>query len=296
VNYIIDTNIFYHLPELNVTNNSILLKLKERIDAGDMKIYYTPISIVEIGSRLEREPAMFASLKHACQILIDFKAYPLPDPDRKIFESLYGEKIPTHDLKLWEDYLYTISKAPDIKSLENGFEDYETFTKRWVNLKVTSEFRDQFEKDFINDLYKITVYLNPTFEKKLLANKNTRLNKEGRDSLDIFLNSKEWDNIFLSSLLYKIPPELLSGKNKLNYIWYKDIHYFTTYETLLKSIFFDGYIANIKKKNDRNDLDFLIYLNSDITNVLVSEDQNKMFQEARADNRCIFFQEFIKSI
>lgn len=124
------------------------------------------------------------------------------------------------------------------------------------------------------------------FDIKIVKGKNTRLPKDKIADLKKYLKSNSWTNQIKLMLINRTLLPLPKVKKEIENIFEKISFFKKSYEDLLIKVFEEGYIPNMKKKNDYNDWHFNVYFNDDNDFVFITSEKNVVFKELRIKNRC----------
>ncbi len=294
--YILDTNVFYDFVNPNRVDQKMLAQIQERAVDGLFCVAYSPITIIELASRIHDEPQWFDRVKNSIKAVLEMKAECLPDPESLMEEIVKDLRMPYAKHNHWRDVIYTISCATDRKSLINGFDDYGTCTRRQVYINFISNFRINYENFYIDSLLEVTKNLNPKYEYQIRKGKQTKFSKHEQNQLNQFLSSAEWERIFLDMIAYRSKSSLPVDRGARKIILRRINFFKQAYEYLLRNIFCDGYQPNMKKKNDFNDIHLFLYLDDFNTNVLVSSENKfkKMIDNSR--KKVITVEEFLTDV
>ena len=183
MNVIFDTNAVYYLD--SKLSKADFEKLCLKVSRNELKIFISPITVIEMTSRLKENPSDFAMVQKAIKKLFKLNPNFLPDPEQQLVEYVLNSKIDENEYKHWRELFYTISVAPNVTKLETGFDDLTTFTKRSVNLTHIHSFRKTYESYYVSDMETPLKSIIKDFDIKILNRKNTRLPK---DKIDDFKN------------------------------------------------------------------------------------------------------------
>ena len=281
---IFDTNSVYYLEDKFSEDD--FQKLVIKVNKGQLRVFISPITVIEMSSRLKENPSNFSKVQKAIQRLFKLKPVFLPDPEQQLTEYVSNSTTDINQYFHWEEIFYTIKVAPNLEKLKKGFDDFSTFIKRSVNITNIYSFRKNYENNYILDMERVLKSLIPNFDRKILRGKNTRLDKGKVPDFKKFLESDEWNNLIKVMLINRTLLTLPTDETKIDEI-FKKIHFFKkSYEDLFIKIFEQGYIPNIKKKNDYNDWHFNVYFNENNNFIFVTSENNIVFNELKSQNRC----------
>jgi hypothetical protein len=122
----------------------------------------------------------------------------------------------------------------------------------------------------------------------------TRLPSDEQEALRRFFGSAEWTDVFLATFVYRGGTGLVPTDPGKKAVILKKIEYFkAAYEALGLSVFCDGSRPNLKRKNDYNDMHQLLYVNSFIGDVLVTEDGGIAARTGQAGSKVMAFTAFL---
>jgi hypothetical protein len=271
--YIFDTNPIYYVGELYLSNTKRYNDLLKSVLAQKTVIAYTPIAIMEIVSRIYDEPQEFVRLQKGIDFLLKANSTHLPDFEQLMSEIVTNKKTPKKQYDFWRDVMVTIQNAPDPISLQKGFDDFKTFTHRHVDVKYLAGFRSSYETNYLTDMKAILDLLNPKYEQRAKAGKNTKVSKSECSALKSFLSSKEWIKMLLDIVAHRGKTTIPVSVSDRKRIEDRISCYREGYETLMTKIFCDGYRPFGDRKNDYNDIHLLLYVDPMIsTTKIVSSD------------------------
>lgn len=282
---IFDTNSVYYLEDK--LSEDDFQKLVVKVNEGQLKVFVSPITVIEMASRLEEAPNDFSKVQKAIQKLFKLKPIFLPDPEQQLAEYISNSATDIKKYSHWEKIFYAIKIAPNLDQLKKGFNDYSTFIKMSVNITNIHSLRSNYENNYVSDMENVLKSIVPSFNKKIQKGKNTRLDKSKIPDFKKFLELGSWNNLVKVMLVNRTLLELPTNEIKLNEIFKKIYFFKKSYEDLFIKIFEQGYIPNIKKKNDYNDWHFNVYFNDSNNYIFVTSEKNTVFNELRAKNRVI---------
>lgn len=284
MNAILDTNAIYYLD--SKLSAAEFEKIEQKIKRSELKIYISPITVIEMTSRLKEKPADFKKVQDAIKKLFLLSPSFLPDPEQQLTEYVLNSKIAENDYKHWKEIFYTIKVATSITALETGFDDHSTQTKRSVDLTKIYTIRKEYESFYVSDMETPLKTIIPDFEIKIAKNKNTRLPKDKVYDFKKYLESSNWINQLKLMLIARTLLPLPNDATEIQNIFEK-IHFFKkSYEDLFIKIFEDGYIPNMKRKNDFNDWHFNVYFNNSNDYIFITSENNVVFNELKIKDRC----------
>lgn len=286
---IFDTNTVYYLD--SKLSNSEFEIIKQKVKRKELYVFISPITVIEMTSRLKTNPKDFLKVQNAVKKLFLLDPIFLPDQEQQLIEYIETNKNKGYDLKSWRDIFETIKIAPSITKLESGFNEFSTMTVRSVNVNRISLLRDEYEKNYVSDMTNHLKRIIPDYEFKITKGKSIRLPKDKVDDFKQFLNSSIWLELFKFLLISKTRLPLPSNTTDI----FEKIHFFKkSYENLLLKIVENGYIPNMKKKNDYNDCHFNVYFNNDNNFIFITSESNVVFDELKIKNRCKDLMELVR--
>lgn len=271
--YILDTNAFYNIA--TDTFSQHVARLCEKGSDGSLELRFSPITIIELESRLAREPERFEQFKKSAQILLRAKAQSLPDPEQRMNEILLDSHVAPDSYKVWDEHLKTIARAQDIDELRGGYDDHITGTKRAIVIEETCRSREEYEEDFVDEMHKLAVRFNPRYEKQCLRSKPARLTKEECAALKTFLVSEEWLNEFRDMLGERGKAPVPTDPGRRGVFDDKTAYFRRGYEWVIQRLFCDGRHVSRKHKNDYNDMHLLLHVNDFTGDTIVTSDAKK---------------------
>jgi predicted nucleic acid-binding protein len=294
--YILDTNAVYYLINSAWTSPEQLARLQQKAHDGLLKIGLPPVTVMELATRIVEEPSWFDQIKSATLALIDLCPTTLPDPEQRMREIVEDINLARQSYEHWYQIIATIARAPDLESLQRGFDDYATATHRSANVIHVATYREDYERQYVRDMVKVVREFNPNYDDQILKNKTTKLPQSEQNALRTFFASTEWTDTFVALLASRGGSGVIpTDPGKLAVILAKAKYFKLGYETLGLSMFCDGARPNLKRKNDYNDIHQLLYVNEYTTDVLVSEDGGVIEKSASSSGKSITFKQFLSS-
>jgi hypothetical protein len=289
---ILDTNAIYYLEtKLSVFEFNIL---KNLVNLNKLQVYISPISVIEIASRIKNKFDDFTLIKKILTNLFLLNPIFLNDPEEQLRE--YFCNIALDINWKWKEVLYSIKTANSVLEIENGFIDIINQTKRHVDLSYFAKAREDYEILYVQEIMSAIQKIIPEFTRKISKNKNTRLSKDNKKEFDNFLNSVNWSKLFEYILLQRANYPFPNNTKSKELILEKAYYFKIGYENLLKKIFYDGYIPNANKKNDYNDLHFTIYINKYNEYIFITNEDNAIFNQLRKDGKCMNIEVLIQQL
>jgi hypothetical protein len=282
-NVIFDTNSIYYLDttiqdKTNHLTDNEFETLKKNTENGNLNIFISPISVIEMSSRLISTPNDFNKVQNSLKKMFCLCPKFLPDPEQMFNEYMTNHYICEQNYAHWEKISELIKDATSISALQNSFPN-----GNGVNLKKISRFRDEYEKQYIEDMKNYVLIAIPNFDERRLKGSNTRLSKNELVKINNCLNSTNWINSLKLMLVER-------GQAKLDAIettLLNKIYFFEkSYKKLLSHTFQQGYQPQ-NNKNDYNDLHFNVYFNNDNDYIFITSENNVVFDELKNSNRCI---------
>ena len=293
--YILDTNAAYYLVNTDWTEKRQLALLQEKAADGRLKVALPPITVLELCSRIVEEPSWFEHVRAAARAVLDLKPATLPDPEQRMREITENVDLARQAYEHWLLILQTVAAAPDAGSLQWGFDDYATATHRSTDVARIAKYREDYEKQYIEDMLKVARQINPKYDDQVLRGKETRLPTSEQEALRKFFASGEWTGVFVTMLAYRGGTGVLpSDEGQLAVVVKKAKYFKMAYERLGLSMFCDGARPILKRKNDYNDIHQLLYVNDFTADVLVSEDSGAVTKAGGPTGKVIPFTEFLK--
>lgn len=292
MNVIFDTNAVYYLDsELTPTD---FKKLVEKVQKGLLKVHITPITVIEMTSRLKENPSDFKKVQKAIQKLYELKPIFLPNPEQQLGEYILDFKIDKKYFNQWNEVFYSIKIAKNLNELETGFDDLVSHTRRSVNITHIFNFRKEYEALYISDMQIPLKAIIPNFDLKVSVKKNTRLDKTKIVEFEKYLKSKNWSNLIKLMLLERTLLPLPTEQKDIDIIFGKIKYFKNAYENLLRKIFTEGLLPNLKRKNDYNDWHFMVYFNDDNDFVFITSENNALFKGLKDDSRLMSIHDLVK--
>lgn len=271
--YILDTNAAYYLADPARTSPDQLARLHEKAASGRLDVGLPPITVLELSSRIVEQPAWFERVKSAAVAVLELRPAPLPDPEQRMREILENVDLARQTYQHWSLILQTIASAPTAAELQSGFDDYATATRRSANVVHLATYREDYEKQYVDDMLKLVREVNPKYDQQVIRNHMAKLPASEQDALRSFFHSPEWTGAFLAMLAYRGGTGVIPrDEGKLAVVVQKVRYFRLAYESLGISMFCNGARPNLKRKNDYNDIHQLLYVNDFTSDVLVSED------------------------
>ncbi|WP_201986006.1 hypothetical protein [Hymenobacter rubidus] len=285
MNAILDTNTVYYLDsKLSAEEYS---KVSAKVGTGELKVFVSPITVIEMTSRLKENPLDFIKVQNAIKKLMALNPIFLPDPEQQLIEYISGAKVEDSQYVHWKDVFESISAAPSVTALEIGFDDHASLKRRQVSLAKIHSFRQEYESQYVNDMKESLVTVVKGYEAKISKGKIPKLSKSEFEEFDKFLVSDSWINLMKIMLVNRTQLPLPVEEAKLNLVFAKIEFLKKSYEYLLRRILENGYIPSIKKKNDYNDFHFNVYFNKLNDYIFVTAESNPVFSELNARGRLV---------
>lgn len=292
--YVLDTNAVYYLTDPSWTTPERLARLQKRATEKDFDVAFSPITVLELASRIAEDPPWFARVQASVQALLSLAPSPLPDPEQRMREITEGIELPRQSYQHWQLLLETIARAPDSAALQHGYDDYTSLTRRSGNVAHIATYRAQYEQEYVRDMLELVRRFNPRYDDQVLRGKAAILPKSEQAALLEFFKSPEWNALFVATLAYRggsgtVPTDA----GKLAVVAHKCRYYQQAYEALTISMFCDGARPNLKRKNDYNDIHQLLYVDDFTQNILVSEDTGVISKVGSPLGKVISFGAFL---
>jgi hypothetical protein len=292
MNVIFDTNSVYYL-ESELSEHDFII-IKQKIITNKLQVFVSPITVIEMTSRLVECPLDFIKVKSAIIRLLKLNPTFLPDPEQQLSEYILDSKLDNNDYKNWKEIFISTSLAQSVDDLKTGINDFFSNIRTSVDINKIHTFRKSYENTYVSDMQNLLQSIVEDFNIKIGKNKNTRLPKNKTEDFMKYLCSPVWINQMKLMLENRTGIPLPNDENKVEIILKKASFFIKSYERLIIKIFRDGYVPNIKKKNDYNDLHFNIYFNEDNSFVFITSENNIVFEQLRNNRRCINLQELVK--
>jgi len=283
MNAIFDTNPIYYL-ESKLTDTE-LKKLQEKVINEELKVFISPISVIEMGSRLKKTSSDFKKVQTSIRNLITLNPVFLPDPELQLVEYVLNLTISENEYRHWKETFYTIKVAPNVTELELGFDDLSTHTRRAVNLEHLHIFRNNYESCYVTDMEIPLKTIIENYDKKIAKRKSTRITKERIADFKKYLTSNNWTNQIKLILINRTDLPLPIDDAEIEELFKKIYFFRKAYEALFLKIFEEGYVPNAKKKNDYNDLHFNVYFHDMNDFIFITSENNIVFQELERKGR-----------
>jgi predicted nucleic acid-binding protein len=192
-----DTNFFYRLAN-NEFTGSCLNKFKEFVNAHNIKLYYTPITFVEVSKHINKNKIKhYAYYKNIISKIRDWCGDNIREyPDQVLAKSLDLEARKTNDVKDFNRFRDLILNHKSYGSLH----EEENFNICWKLITIILEAKDKWCKS----MKEFILTINPTYNKRKNKGKIPRVtDKEVRETL---LNELETDDFKIKCIdatLYK---------------------------------------------------------------------------------------------
>lgn len=294
--YLLDTNSIYYLSEekrVNKVEFDTLLKKAKNID-----IYYSPINVIELITRVFSNPTIFKNIKEIVKKFLSLNPKLLVDPETQMYNYINQNYNTNENANNFSDMMRGLSKAENIKKLQYGYPDiHEGYIKtKKIRINEIDRERKIYEKNYIKDMKLVLKSVSENFNSKYgFKNNKIKLSNDDYSLFEQFLESNIWDSIFYENIERRVGTKFPNDFQNKSEIISKFTFFKKGYEQLLRHIFKSGYKP--QKKNDYNDLHQLIYLNNDNNLKLVTSDSsNPMFTYTLSKNKIITFQGFINKI
>ncbi len=286
-NILFDTNIFYDLslPENNDIYNQIKNNSQKLIKS------YSVISLLEILSHIcDKELIINNQINNnkytkyfkTLNVLNSITNNMLGNPEEFVCTNMgipYSKKHPEDNY--FEEllkYILTCNTYEKLKQTNIAYWDNKLSKVKYKS-EYAHKFRAQYEDDFVNEMFKITITYVPNAVKKLVKGKSIKItDKKLRGQLENFLDTNFKTQFIESMIKYKISDYkiyLIGKKGNFNFFYSKLEAFFITYRNLIKKVFLEGLGFLPKKdyfneetnihKNYHNDLNLMIYLCNDKT-------------------------------
>ena len=150
-NLICDTNVFYNLG---------LGKMKlADLAAGGDKLFYSPISILEISGKLT--DLEFEQRKAAAKAILDHGATQLNDPESQL-TTFFGLKLAEGPFD-WSQAVKGVAQAVDLTALSAGVADYVERVLRRVSIDEVGKWRCVTEQQWKDDMLRLMESEIPKF-------------------------------------------------------------------------------------------------------------------------------------
>jgi predicted nucleic acid-binding protein len=294
--YILDTNAAYYLPDPAWTTPARLARIQERAEAGDLEFGLSPITVLELASRVAEEPNWFDRVREAARTLVSLRPKSLPDPEQRMREIMEDVDLARQSYAQWPAGLETIASAPDVHALQTGFRDWTTATRRSVNVLELREYRDEYERQYIIDMGDLVHAFNPAYEDQVRRGVQTRLERDEQASFEVFLGASEWTDVFLAMMAHRgtVGSGIPQDAAKVAVALRKAKYFKLGFEQLTRSMFIDGARPNLRRANDYNDIHQLLYVSEFTGDILVSEDAGVLARVGAADGKVISFRQFLE--
>jgi len=291
MNVIFDTNAVYYLE--SKLSNENFEKMNQMVEKNELTIFISPITVIEMTSRLKTQPNGFKKVQIALKKLMSLNPQFLPDPDQQLREYVSNSKSNKNDYKHWKEIVSSIILAPNVTKLESGFCD-SLSNRRVVNIDYLINFRKEYEEYYLSSINQVLEQIITDYNVKIDKGRNTRLPKDKISNFKKYLTSSDWIDQIKIMLVNRTEVQLPNNEVEIQIIFEKIYFLKKSYEDLFLKIFEEGYIPNKKKKNDYNDWHFNVYFNDFNDYIFITSENNVVFKELRSKNRCINFEELIK--
>ena len=279
-----DTNFFYNVVDQAVDQNT-LSALREWVEKSDARCFYTPISFVEIAGHItQAEADKFTRFKATLEWTKSTCGNNMLDnPDLVLARTLdvppptSDDEVRASELNRVRDLICSASSYEQLVSGQRGYWNGRPSLVRFRD-GVLSRFRDENEERWVQDLYDHVVGLvNPDYLSQREGGGSLRVkDADLRKRLLGLLESPTFEREFLQACITKaiggqqspfvqpLPDPVV--RNHIERV----SGYFTAYKTILRQMIVTGYRP---KRNDLNDLHFLIYLAMNPDTVFVTHDK-----------------------
>lgn len=291
--YILDTNFIYYISDDNKVSEEQLNNIRRKADHRKIKFGIPPVSVIEILSRLYEEPSLFEKIKKSCEIVLSFKPKSIPDPNEMMIRILKNEILELVNGTInWNHYLKTITLAKDFSELNGKIVALGSGVSREIKLEMISDFRQEYETDYIKEMVSLAKRFNPDFDRQSLLEKPTKLSSTEQVALNTFLNTTDWTseirNLVSTRAKRVLPRDLSTIDSRIKY-------FRLGYEYLIKKMFCNGAYPNLKKKNDYNDLHQLIYVNDQTRDQIISDDKGVLQTIGKSSGKVISLSDFLSA-
>jgi len=279
--YVLDTNAIRYLGERPRTSPEAHRALRQSADSGGLRLAYSPLSVVEILSALQKYPELFPSIRRSVQRLLGFGAEPLPTPEDRIRELATGTTPVWQRRRVWHNVLNEITSAREPAEL--------TFLVRKANEHRAMEL-DEYVSRFTTRFF-------PTLEAKGCS----RVPLRGADLRTFIsgLDTNEVGNAILSVALSEAGIEPPVPQESAAALRDKFRFFIKGWAFLLRTVVQDGRLPQKgDHRNDYYDARLLLYLTPQDDAVLVTDDRHGVLGKFRAafPARVLRYGEFLKAV
>jgi len=290
-----DTNIFIDVADGDITSEdwqSMIRFTKER----RMTKAYCIINLIELGSKLNtitykdfgifKKP--FNAIKRCCSQNI------LPDPESVLASYFDGRPLKgQRDMLIYVDLIVS---ARDYWTFKKGpvFSKGRESQRYKVVIDYLADFRKSYEDSYRRDMEQIITNISPGY---VLGLDDTPAVKDRklREELNALFVSDEFKRIVLKALLERCSPlfdkDMKVDANDISLLEPLD-GYVSLYRYILQQIVNSGRKAE-QKKNDFNDLDFLLYLGKQWLFVTNEKQFKRALASSTQKNQVMNFIEFL---
>lgn len=258
-----DTNIFRDVQR-GVINTK---EIKNRLKSLNATSYCSPISLIELGSHIcDHEKENFQNYQKAFKAILEICGTALPDPDNFIRKYLFHNDScagldPNETIRICQ--LIADAKSYDILMKGQNVLWYGIPSIVAYKGHQAYDFRNNYEKNYINDMLNhVVLNLIPDyFEKKITGNLPKIDDSDFRKKVLNYIDSKGFSDLIYNGIALRAGVFLLKESNT---IWDQNVieklqAFTNAYKWIIKKIVEAGYNVE-KKKNDFNDINFLLYL------------------------------------
>lgn len=238
-------------------------------------------------SRIVEKPEDFGCVKNSVKKLLELNPNFLPTPEDQLTEYVSNTSTDPMEITAWKEIFISLALAPNFDKLKNGFSVPIEGRIRSVDAQKIYEFRKNYELQYISDVETpLKLYIDK-FEEKVAKGTHTRLSKEKISNFKRYLTSIEWIKIIKLMIINRTQHPLPEDEKEVQIILKKVTFIKNSYEDFFLHIFQQGYRPNFKKKNDYNDWHFNFYFNDDNDYVLITSEDNVVFEELKRKGRCV---------
>lgn len=292
--YIFDTNPIYYLADPSKIRPDQYNKLRKKSTRCGITIGIPAVSAIELITRIYNDPSKFNDIKKSCELLFELKTRSMPDPTEMTERIVKCERnLLSSGGFNWNNILKTISKAPSLQDLKNGFVIPGSGVIRKIDFSIIDNFRASYESSYVNEMTLLATAFNSNYSHQIALNQPTKLSKSEQAGLIAFLSSNEWHDAFRNILEYRSNRILPTDPAKLTQIDERSRYFKLGYMYLIKKMFCDGTRPSLKNKNDYNDVHQLLYINDLTSDVIVTDDQGVLTKVGAANSKVITFSDFL---
>ena len=280
--YIVDTNVVYYLGDPDRAPAARIARLEGRAADGHLQLAYTPITAIELVTRIHEDPSAFTQVNRGVKSFMQLKPKHLCNPDQRVQEIIRDFAQPHRTTAMWHRIMTEIERATEPSDVSS------------VKLKAVS-LRKRYEKHHTESMMRYLEAWDPDCHNKLARGKSIRLTKDKQYKLEAFIGSDWWQRRFIEQTAASAGEQLPSDPVRLATIGKKLAYYRNGWELLMVAMAKQGLVPSAKHKNDRNDLYLLLYLTPYDGNILVTSEKRRILGRfaKKFPDKCIDFDAFL---